>query len=536
VPDPVSRFQPDDVHGPSEVIDPRAYHWLCDGWTGRPWEEAIIYELHIGTFTPEGTFRAAMDKLDHLVALGVTAIELMPVAEFPGKRNWGYDGVAIFAPESSYGRPEDLKALVDAAHVRGLMIFLDVVYNHFGPAGNYLSLYTPLFTESQHTPWGAAVNYDSDCSQTVRELIIENALYWLEEFQFDGLRLDAVHTIIDDSPRHLLLQELAERCRCACPDRHIHLILENEHNDPGRLERGADGLPTSYTAQWNDDVHHCLHVSVTGETSGYYADYRQPIGQLGTALAEGFAFQGEHMTYSGRHRGRPSAHVPPDAFIAFLQNHDQVGNRAFGDRIHHSVPSAALRAAASVYLLSPQIPMIFMGEEWLASSPFPFFCDFGPELAQAVTEGRRNEFSRFPEFKDHDQRQRIPDPSSSETFTLAKLDWTEAKCSFHADNLHWYSEITAARRREIWPLLTLVKGRSYEVLGPTGLIVTWNLADQRRLQLEANLSLSPLQLRINLGRTIWTEGEASAEGLEAWSTHWHVLGNESELRSREESE
>jgi malto-oligosyltrehalose trehalohydrolase len=524
VPDPASRFQPHDVHGPSEVIDPRAFVWECERWVGRPWNEAIIYELHVGTFTSEGTFLAAIRKLDHLAALGITAIELMPVADFPGKRNWGYDGVALFAPESTYGRPEHLKAFIDAAHLRGLMVMLDVVYNHFGPEGNYLPLYAPIFTERHHTPWGAAVNYDAQGSSTVRELVIENALYWLEEFQFDGLRLDAVHSIIDESPKDLL-EELAVRCRGAHPERHIHLILENEDNDPDRLIRSAHGRPLRYTAQWNDDLHHCLHVISTGETAGYYGDYRQPVAQLGRTLAEGFAFQGEQMAYSGRRRGRPSAHLPPTAFVAFLQNHDQVGNRAFGDRLHHSAPPAAFRAAASIYLLSPQIPMLFMGEEWMASAPFPFFCDFGPDLAKAVTNGRREEFSRFPEFKDPERRRQIPDPSACETFNSAKLDWNELTRSPHAEARRWYSEIVAVRQGEICPLLPLISAGAgtYEAFAPAGLLVRWTLVNGSELQLVANLSPASVNLDIESGRVIWREGEAQPRELGPWSTLWQVV-------------
>ncbi len=328
VPDPASRYQPEDVHGPSEVIDPAAYVWRDAGWTGRPWGEAVVYELHIGAFTPEGTFRAAIGKLDHLVALGVTGIEIMPIGDFPGRRNWGYDGVLPYAPDSSYGRPEDLKALVEAAHARGLMVLLDVVYNHFGPEGAYIHAIAPqTFTDRHKTPWGAAINFDGPESGPVREFVIHNALYWIEEFHLDGLRLDAVHAIHDDSPKQFL-EELAERVRAAMPDRHIHLILENEENQAKRLARGEDGEPRWYTAQWNDDVHHALHVAASGETKGYYADYKGDTEKLGRALAEGFAFQGEVMPYRGHPRGELSADLPPTAFVAFIQNHDQVGNRA----------------------------------------------------------------------------------------------------------------------------------------------------------------------------------------------------------------
>ncbi len=398
VPDPASRYQPKDVHGQSEVVDPTAWSWTDPEWRGRPWEEAVIYELHVGAFTPEGTFKAVISKLDHLVALGVTAIELMPIADFPGRRNWGYDGVLPYAPDSEYGRPEDLKALVDAAHARGVMVLLDVVYNHFGPEGAYLHAIAPdTFTDRHKTPWGAAINMDGPHSGSVREYFIHNALYWIEEFNLDGLRLDAVHAIVDDSPRHLL-DELAERVRAGAPDRHVHLILENEENAAHRLERReggpegptqGDSVPKSFSAQWNDDVHHVLHVAATGDAQGYYGDYKGDTEKLGRALAEGFAFQGEHMPYRGHPRGEPSAHLPPTAFIGFIQNHDQIGNRPFGDRLTAIASPEAVRAVAAIYLLLPQVPMLFMGEEWAAAQPFPFFCDFGPDLAEAVREGRR---------------------------------------------------------------------------------------------------------------------------------------------------
>lgn len=400
VPDPALRHQPEDVHGPNEVIDPRAYRWSDGAWRGLPWTEAVVYELHVGSFTPEGTFRALIEKLDHLVELGVTAIELMPIADFPGARNWGYGGVLPFAPDASYGRPEDLKALVDAAHAKGLMVFLDVVYNRFGPEGNYLPVYAPpFFTDRHKTPWGDAVNFDGASSRPVREFVIHNALYWIEEFHLDGLRLDAVHAIIDDSPKHIL-EELAERVRALADERRIHLILENEENEARRLEREFSGHARWYTAQWNDDVHHFLHTAATGENAGYYGDYQGEVDKLGRALTEGFAFQGEMMEYRDEPRGEPSGHLPPTAFVAFIQNHDQVGNRAFGERITATAPAEAVRAIAAVYLLSPQIPMLFMGEEWAAAQPFPFFCDFDEELAAAVREGRREEFARFPEFQD----------------------------------------------------------------------------------------------------------------------------------------
>jgi malto-oligosyltrehalose trehalohydrolase len=527
VPDPASRHQPEDVHGPSEVVDPAAYRWRDAAWRGRPWEEAVIYELHVGAFTPEGSFRGAIDRLDHLVALGVTAIELMPVAEFPGARNWGYDGVQPFAPDARYGRPEDLKALVDAAHARGLMVLLDVVYNHLGPEGNYLHAIArdAFFTERHHTPWGAALNFDGARSAPVRDFFIHNALYWIEEFHLDGLRLDAVHAIIDDSPRHLLT-ELAERVRAAAPDRHVHLIVEDEGNHATRLARDAAGRPRPYTAQWNDDVHHVLHVAATGESSGYYADYAGDTTKLARALAEGFAFQGEHMPYRGHPRGEPSGALPPTCFVAFIQNHDQIGNRAFGERLAALVPAPVLRAIAATCLLLPQVPMLFMGEEWGATQPFPFFCDVGPDLAEAVREGRRAEFARFPEFADPARRARIPDPLAEATFASARLRWEDMAQAPHDAWLRWHRRILAARHAEIVPrLAALRRGGESRIIGEGAVAVRWRFEDRREsLYLAANLSA----LRVEgfppwRGRAIWSEGEHEAEGVLApWSIHWSI--------------
>ncbi len=522
VPDPASRHQPEDVHGPSEVVDPAAHAWRDTDWRGRPWEEAVVYELHIGAFTPEGTFRAAIGKLDHLVSLGVTAIQIMPVSDFPGRRNWGYDGVLPYAPDASYGRPEDLKALVEAAHQRGLMVMLDVVYNHFGPEGAYLHAIAPqFFTDRHETPWGAAIDASVG---PVRGYFIHNALYWIEEFHLDGLRLDAVHAILDDGPKHLL-EELAECVRAAAPDRPIHLVLENEENQANRLVRGEDGRPRWYTAQWNDDVHHVLHVAASGESKAYYADYHGDTEKLGRALAEGFAFQGEEMPYRGHARGEPSAALPPTAFVAFIQNHDQVGNRAFGDRLAHFAPAEAVRAVAAAYLLLPQVPMLFMGEEWAAAQPFPFFADFGPELAEAVRKGRREEFARFPEFQDPATRERIPDPTAEETFASAKLRWQEAAQPAHAGWLDWYRRAIAARHAEIVPRLAgLRAGGRYEGVGEGAVVVRWSFGGGGRLTLAANLSAAPVRgFPATAGRVIWREGRPGEGGeFGPWSVRWSI--------------
>ena len=488
VPDPASRFQPADVHGPSEVIDPTGFAW-SDDFAGRPWSQAVVYELHVGAFTPEGTFVAAAAKLDHLASLGVTVVEIMPVADFPGRRNWGYDGVLPYAPDSSYGRPEDFKMFVSRAHSLGIMVMLDVVYNHFGPDGNFLPVYAPsFFTDRHKTPWGAGINYDGEHSRPVRDFAIHNALYWLEEFNLDGLRLDAVHAIMDDGQTHLL-DELAHAVRAMRGDRPTHLILENEENQAGRLRRDVAGTPQTFTAQWNDDIHHVFHVALTGEDAGYYGDYVGRTDLLARALAEGFAFQGEMMEYRGETRGEASSDLPPLAFVAFAQNHDQIGNRAFGDRLTASVAPARLRAAAAVLILLPQVPMLFMGEEWGTTTPFPFFCDFSGDLADAVRNGRRDEFKRFPQFQDPEQRERIPDPLADTTFASAKLDWT----AVDQERLAETTALIGLRRRFVEPLLgQLTRGGEARTLGDGAVAVTWSTADGDALMLLANLSERPV--------------------------------------------
>jgi malto-oligosyltrehalose trehalohydrolase len=489
VPDPASRHQPQDVHGPSEVIDARAYDWCDAAWAGRPWEEIILYELHVGSFTSRGDFAGVESRLDHLVSLGVTAVELMPVADFPGRRNWGYDGVLPFAPDAQYGRPEDLKRLVDECHQHGLAAFLDVVYNHFGPEGNYLGLYAPdFFTERHHTPWGAAINFDGKTAAAVRRFYVENALYWLEEFNFDGLRFDAVHAIVDDSPRHILADIAATVRHRFAGERPVHLVLENDRNEAHFL----DGSPPLYTAQWNDDLHHALHVLATGEGAGYYGDYADaPVERLGRALAEGYAYQGEPSAYrDGERRGEPSAQLPPTCFVSFIQNHDQVGNNAFGSRLARLAEPEAVRAVSAIYLLSPQIPMVFMGEEWGSDQPFPFFCDFGDDLADKVREGRRREFARFPEFRDEAARARIPDPCAVATFVSAQLDWKAMQRPLHADWFAFYRRLLDLRLREIVPRLRGIGGYAgaWRLLGSQALAVAWRLGDGAKLTLHANFA------------------------------------------------
>jgi maltooligosyltrehalose trehalohydrolase len=496
VPDPASRLQPSGVHGASEVVDPMAFDWTDSNWRGRPWDEAVIYELHVGTFSPEGTFAGAEAKLDYLADLGVTAVELMPLASFPGERNWGYDGVLPFAPAGCFGRPEDLKHFINGAHSKNLMVFLDVVYNHFGPEGNYLALYAPeFFTDRHHTPWDQAINFDGPGSRTVRDFFIHNALYWLEEYHFDGLRFDAVHAMADES-RPDILTELAETIRKTLgAKRHVHLVLENDNNAAHYLCRDAQ-TPRLYNAQWNDDIHHALHLLVTGEKDGYYSDYAQnPAWHLGRCLAEGYSYQGEESVFrDGAKRGEPSRDLPPTCFVSFLQNHDQVGNRALAERITELGSAEAVKVAMAILLLAPSPPLLFMGEEFAAATPFQFFCDFGPELAAKVTEGRRSEFARFKQFNSPEAQKQIPDPNKEETFLRSKLDWNSVKREPHCNWLEFYRNLLKCRRDRVLPRIKdIVPGRAkFEVFAPDAIDVRWPLAKSGSLQVIANFSRSAL--------------------------------------------
>lgn len=480
VPDPASRRNSAGVHGPSEVVDPAAFDWTDADWRAPPWQESVIYELHVGTFTPEGTFAGVAHRLEHLQRLGVTAIELMPLAEFPGSRGWGYDGVLPYAPASTYGSPEDLKSLVCAAHTHGIAVMLDVVYNHFGPEGNFLHLYAPQFFTGRHsTPWGAAMDFEEPRGRTVRDFFIHNALYWLEEYHLDGLRLDAVHAIFDAGEPHILT-EIARAARGGPGrERPVYLVLENLNNEARRL--GPAGAPDTFDAQWNDDVHHCLHVLLAGETASYYADYRErPHTLLCRSLAEGFAYQGESSAHLGMPRGERSAHLPPSAFVNFLQNHDQVGNRARGERLAQLAPAEALRAAAAVVLLAPSPPMLFMGEEWAAPEPFPYFCDFEPELAAKVRAGRLREFAHF--------QGAVPDPCDAATSASARLEWSRLTEPAHARMFDHHRRLLAIRRRDIVPLLPRILGGACVAVDPGGAFaVDWRLRDGGVLHLLANL-------------------------------------------------
>ncbi len=510
VPDPASRHNPDDVHGPSRLVDPGAYAWGDGGWRGRPWHEAVVYELHVGTFTEEGSYAAAARRLADLADLGITAVELMPLADFPGRRGWGYDGVLPFAPDAAYGDPQALKALVDEAHRLGLMVLLDVVYNHFGPEGNYLHAYCPEFFNPAHqTPWGAAINFDGPGSRTVRDFYIHNALYWIEEFHFDGLRLDAVHAIADESPVHIV-RELCEAVqRGPGRERQVHIVLENDANQSALLGRAADGQPEAATAQWNDDLHHAAHVMLTGEADGYYADFAaDPASGLARALAEGFIYQGQGSAFrSGEPRGEPSAQLPLATFVSYLQTHDQVGNRAFGDRLHALADPVLLPAVQACVLLSPHVPMLFMGEEFAASTPFLYFCDFGPDLAEAVARGRREEFGRFAAFSDPAARERIPDPNDEATFRACVLRWDERGLPPHREALARTQALLALRQRELVPLLAQGCHGGRWQSNEGALRVSWRVGRAGAgLHLAANLGPADVQAPAPAGRILHAEG------------------------------
>lgn len=511
VPDPASRFNPQDIHGASEIVDPLAYRWQDASWRGRPWHETVLYELHVGSFTAEGSYRAAAKRLPELAALGITAIELMPLADFPGQRGWGYDGVLQFAPDASYGPTEELKSFVDQAHGLGLMVLLDVVYNHFGPDGNYLHAYCPAFFNSDHqTPWGSAINFDGERHQAVRDFFRHNALYWIEEFHFDGLRMDAVHAILDDSPVHIT-REIAEAL-AAGPgrERQVHLVLENDANQARKLARRDDGSLAWATAQWDDDVHHAAHVLLTGERDGYYGDFSDALPKLARSLAEGFAYQGEASAHrQGCPHGEPSAHLPPTAFVSFLQNHDQIGNRAFGERLSAIADARKLDALYACLLLSPHIPMLFMGEEFAASTPFLYFCDFEAELAEAVAVGRRDEFARFAAFADGAKRASIPDPNAHDTFDQCVLRWDERESGAHQQRLLLIKTLLALRHRHLVPLLpSMVRGGEHRVDGGV-LQIAWPVADGQAWHLAANLGDDVTQFALPPGQTIYASHECA---------------------------
>jgi maltooligosyltrehalose trehalohydrolase len=508
VPDPAARRQAEDVHGDSLVCDPHAYLWHCDNWLGRPWHEMVIYELHVGCCHG---FVGVEKQLRDLAQLGITAIELMPIADFSGQRNWGYDGVLPFAPDVSYGSPAQLKQLIDSAHRHGLCVYLDVVYNHFGPDGNFLSTYaSPFFQRKKNSPWGAAIDFSQP---RVRQLFTENALYWLLEYRFDGLRFDAVHQIDDAG----WLDEMAAQVRSAIePGRHVHLILENEKNRAAHLRGFATSDPNQNThsglfdAQWNDDGHNVLHVLLTGESDSYYRNYReQPAQKLARCLAEGFVYQGEISPTHRRPRGTPSAHLPPSAFVLFLQNHDQIGNRAFGERLTTLVGEDKLRAAITLLLLCPQIPLLFMGEPWGTRAPFLFFTDFHNELAAAVREGRRSEFAALPAFSDPVLRQKIPDPNSVSTYTQSILEPYSNDMPEHRRYLSLYQQLLTLRRAVIVPNLPGCRSAGAKVIGDSAVLASWHLGNNDTLHIAVNFGSRATPLAAMRGNLLFASNSSA---------------------------
>ena len=507
-PDPAARAQLGDVHGPSLVVDPDSYAWIHEGWRGRPWHEAVICEIHVGCM---GGFEATTRQLPLLREAGYTAIELMPVGEFPGRRNWGYDGVLPYAPEASYGTPDQLKALVDAAHGLGMMVLLDVVYNHLGPSGNALPRYAPSFFRSDTpTPWGPAIDFRR---ARVREFFVDNALMWLRDYRFDGLRLDAVHTIHPAS----FLYDIATRIRNGvASNRHVHLLLENERNDPRLLEH-------AYTAQWNDDGHNALHALLTGEREGYYAHFaRRPLEQTMRMLAEGFVYQGQRDQH-GRRRGRPSDGLPPQAFVLFLQNHDQIGNRPLGDRLITLLSRERWRAAMALVALCPMVPMFFMGDEWACDTPFFYFTDYHGELASQVREGRRNEFAAFSGFSDPGRRARIPDPNARATF---EASWPKGGDTAAASAMRrWFRHLIDMRMQHLVPGIHGCHALGCALLGGRALVARWRLAHGAVWSLAFNVGEStlrykpgPYAVRIHLeaAQPGMLEDELPPDSLAAW--------------------
>ena len=444
LPDPASRFQPDGVHGPSQVVDPSTFRWTDGRWHPPPPGDLVLYELHLGAFTPEGTFDGARARLPYLRDLGVTVIELMPVADFAGTRNWGYDGVALFAPSRAYGTPETFRRFVDAAHAHGLGVMLDVVYNHLGPEGAYLPCFSAAyFTERHRTPWGAAINLDAPGSEVVRRFILDNACSWVREYHLDGLRLDATHALIDDSETHIV-QEIAEVVRAEA-GRHIIIHGEDHRNLAAMIEDvsiggwGLDGV-------WADDFHHVVRTMVAGDTHGYYADFTGHTRELATVLQDGWLYSGEHSVHLKVRRGTHPDRVPMHRFVVCAQNHDQVGNRAMGDRLHHQIPPETWRAISVLLLAAPMTPLLFMGQEWAASTPFLYFTDLDPGIGKLVTEGRRREFADFPGFSRPEAHERIPDPQAESTFLASKLRWEEQAAGEHQRCLALYRALLALRR------------------------------------------------------------------------------------------
>ncbi len=486
-PDPRSLSQPEGVHGLSQVVSHGAFAWRDSRWRGLPLPGSILYELHVGTFTPEGTFGSAALRLDHLVRLGVDAIELLPVAEFPGGRGWGYDSAALFAPHHAYGGPEGLKVLIDACHRRGLGVVMDVVYNHLGPSGNYLPDFGPYFTDRHHTEWGSAVNFDGPESEEVRRLVIDNALMWLRDYHCDGLRIDAAHAIADASPLHILEELATEVEVLACHLRKpLFLIAESDLNDP-RVVASRAGGGFGLGAAWADDWHHAVHSVLTGERNGYYADYGT-MSDLGKALGQGWVYDGQWSSCRRRRRGRRPLGLLGHQFVVSTQNHDQIGNRALGERLSQLTTMGRLKVAAALLFTGPFVPLLFQGEEWGATNPFHYFADFDDrELRDAVTEGRRREFAGF-DWSPED----IPDPTDAGTFERSKLDWEQLSKPPHAEILTWYRQLIALRRAD--PAISDPRLDHHEVTWDEA--ARWLQVRRGRYLICASLASAPLAIRL----------------------------------------
>jgi len=538
-PDPASRFQPEGVHGPSEVVDVEAFAWTDAGWKGLPLEELIFYEMHVGTFTPEGTFEAARARLPLLKELGITAVQLMPVADFAGRWNWGYDGAAWYAPARCYGRPEELQAFVDEAHRLGLAVFLDVVYNHFGPDGAYAPVFSPYFLSGRQTPWGPAINFDGPHASMVRAFVIENALYWLVCYHMDGLRLDATHAMFDDSPQHIL-GELASAVKQASErvGRRWWLVAEDHRNlnrlvlPPARAGLGLDAV-------WSEDFHHALRRLLTGEQDGYFADFQGTVRELTCAVRQGWVFTGQVSSYYGGPRGTDPGELELPQFVFYIQNHDQVGNRPFGQRLHHELDLATWKAASMLLLLAPETPLLFMGQEWAASSPFLFFIDHEPELARSVRAGRRKELSRFAAYRDPELAGRLPDPQDPASFLRSKLNWDEQEAEPHRSVWRFYRDLIWLRRHHPALRERARHAVTVEEAGEDALVVVWGspqlgLGVVVRLRGEGTVDASHLARRAGWEQGRWNvwltsedviyAGGAQPVGMEidlnAWRFHF----------------
>jgi maltooligosyltrehalose trehalohydrolase len=499
-PDPASRFQPDGVHGPSEVIEPDNYRWRHDHWQVCAPRQLVIYELHVGTFTARGTFAAARERLQDLRDLSITAVELMPIADFAGTRNWGYDGVCLYAPSRNYGHPDDLRAFVDAAHGWGIAVILDLVYNHLGSEGAYLTQFYPDYITDRHsTPWGGAVNLDGPGSGLVRSFIIDNAVHWIREYWLDGLRLDATHALIDNSPTHIIA-ELVDHVRAAVPwplvihaedHRNLAALIDSRENGGW----GLDGV-------WADDFHHIVRRQLAGDAHGYYEDFTGTSEELARTIHQGWLFTGQHSKHMGGQRGSDPSRIPMQRFVVCLQNHDQVGNRAHGDRLHHNIDPAAWRAASTVLLTAPMTPLLFMGQEWAAGTPFQYFTDLEPEIGRLVSEGRRREFKDFPEFDNPGGDEAIPDPQSPASFEASRLDWTERGESVHRATLALYKELL--RLRSTHRALAAAADVAGDAIALDGGLIMRRTGDGEQFQVIARLSRGGPVTLVSAEAETWT--------------------------------